>query len=104
MTPSELEALKKWEEEFERKCRHIKLVRKLYFHHKSRAKYRGIKFDISLKEWENWWKDQLGPDWISKRGNRRGKYVMARIGDQGSYRLGNIKCILTEENVKEVDY
>lgn len=104
MTPEDKRKLELWEVEFDRKCQQIKRVRKLYFHQKSAAKARGIPFLISIKDWENWWEGQLGPDWFSKRGSERGKYVMARLDDKGPYQLGNIKCILTEDNIREVDY
>lgn len=62
---------------------------------------RGITFKFTLEEWIKWWADQLGPDWQKKRGRGKGKYVMARFEDKGSYELGNVKCILHGDNISE---
>ena len=68
---------------------------------KGHAKERGIKFQFSFQEWVKWWERHLGPDWLSKRGRRRGYYVMARNGDKGPYEISNVRCILYEDNCHE---
>jgi hypothetical protein len=65
------------------------------------AARRNISFEMSFEAWMTWWESQLGPDWFKKRGLRKGQYVMARLGDKGPYKLGNIKCILSTDNSKE---
>lgn len=62
------------------------------------ARKRGIKFEFSYVSWVAWWEEQLGPDWLAKRGCRRGQYVMSRYKDQGAYVIDNVKCILAENN------
>lgn len=62
------------------------------------AAVRGIEFKFSFEEWVDWWETQLGSNWMRKRGNRRYKFVMARLGDKGCYEIGNVKCITQREN------
>lgn len=57
--------------------------------------------EFTITQWAQWWKDQLGPDWINRRGCRKGQYVMARIGDKGDYTVANVQCILHSQNVKD---
>lgn len=73
-----------------------------YYQQKHTSKTRGIPFELTRVEWFKWWEDNLGPDWYEKRGRKTGQYVMARIGDVGPYKLGNIKCILCTDNCKEM--
>src|SRR6267154_316698 len=40
----------------------------LFRGHRGGAKRRGIDFDFSYIEWIRWWRQHLGPDWLSKRG------------------------------------
>jgi hypothetical protein len=75
-----------------------KKIRSAYYNAKDRSKTRKIPFLFTMDQWVNWWVGNLGPDWMSKRGARRGQYVMARFHDKGSYILGNTKCILSEDN------
>ncbi len=63
-----------------------------------RSKTRGIEFMFSFDEWVEWWENNLGPDWLSKRGLRKGQYVMARKGDQGPYHPDNVECITASKN------
>lgn len=64
--------------------------------HRASAKHRGIEFNLTFEQWEQWWKDS---GHYHERGKARGEYVMARKGDLGAYELGNIDCILTAENI-----
>jgi hypothetical protein len=66
------------------------------------AARRGISFEMPFQVWTAWWEKQLGPDWFQKRGKRRGQYVMARKGDKGPYKIGNISCLKTEDNVSQM--
>lgn len=75
--------------------------RRLYIENRQSARQRGIPFKITFEEWLAWWQRQLGPDWQLLRGRRRYQFHMARVGDRGPYKLGNIKCITNSENIKE---
>jgi hypothetical protein len=68
---------------------------------KARAARRGISFEFSFEEWMAWWEQQLGPDWLSKRGRLRHQFQMARYGDIGPYRIDNVKCITATQNLNE---
>jgi hypothetical protein len=63
-----------------------------------KATKRGISFHFTFEEWVEWWEANLGPDWLKKRGRKRGQYVMGRNGDKGPYAKWNVKCITTERN------
>lgn len=63
--------------------------------HRTNARMRGIEFKLTFEEWFCWWMDT---GHYMERGNKRGQYVMGRIGDKGAYELGNIVCIQAQEN------
>lgn len=65
------------------------------------AHKRGIEWDFSFDDWCGWWVKHLGPNWFWMRGRRKGQYVMARYYDDGPYVIHNVKCIKSEDNVKE---
>jgi hypothetical protein len=51
-----------------------------------------------------WWKGELiklGPD--AERGNRKGQFMMCRIGDQGTYEDGNVYAGTASQNASEID-
>ena len=73
----------------------------LYGQHKRRARRRGIAFEFTFAKWVAWWEQKLGPDWMAKRGPRRDQYVMARYGDKGPYKPGNVKCVTASQNGSE---
>ena len=57
---------------------------KHYFNtHKSSAKQRGIKFELSYDQWLNIWL-------LSGKIDQRGKYVMCRFNDVGPYSVDNV--------------
>lgn len=66
------------------------------------ARKRGIKMLFSFEEWCEWWEHHLGPNWMTKRGPKRGQYVMARNGDKGHYQIDNVRCILATDNIQEM--
>lgn len=72
-----------------------------YQRHKNDSGCRGIKFEFTYLEWVTWWIQALGPDWQSKRGHRRGQFVMARRGDVGPYAAHNVRCVPVELNHAE---
>lgn len=69
-----------------------------YNDHKQSAKKRGIDFQFTLEQWIKWWEDNLGSDWFSLRGRKRGQYVMARCQDKGSYHPDNVGCVTNTVN------
>jgi hypothetical protein len=78
---------------------------KIAFHtHKRGAKARGIRFHFTYDEWVAWWMKHLGPDWFSKRGRKRGQYVMARNRDKGPYSIWNVKCVLARDNHRATNH
>lgn len=76
----------------------MRKAKQAYFQHRGNAALRDIEFHFTFQEWIEWWEQHLGQDWQKKRGCRRGQYVMARYNDTGPYVLGNVKCILAEDN------
>lgn len=73
-------------------------VRDAFLKQRQMAKRRGIEFQFEFEQWMKWWEDNLGPDWLSMRGCRRGQYVMSRPGDVGPYHPDNVKCVLSTVN------
>jgi hypothetical protein len=73
-----------------------------YRDQKQAARKRGIPFLLSFEEWDTWWREQAGANYLQKRGCFRGQLVMARLGDEGPYSLSNIKCITCEQNSSEI--
>lgn len=78
---------------------HSLFFRKKYHEQGVQASRRNIPFLMSYYEWYQLWRES---DQLYNRGFHRGQYVMARIGDKGPYRLGNVKIITCSENSKEV--
>lgn len=79
-----------------------KRAKSAFAHARSNAKLRGIEWEFTFEQWCAWWEANLGFDWMSLRGCRRGQYVMARRLDKGHYVKGNVDCILAEQN--HIDY
>jgi hypothetical protein len=79
----------------------LQQIRKAFTLQRLGARDRGIAFLLTFEQWKAWWEAQLGPDWFAMRGVGYGKYCMARYGDAGPYKLGNIKCMLHVENHRE---
>ena len=69
------------------------LKRARYLEQKSRAKARGVPWEITFDEWVNWW----GADW-EKRGKKELDLCMARYDDEGPYKIGNIYKATNIEN------
>ncbi len=66
--------------------------------HRNRARASGIGFELSFENWLKIWMDS---GQINNRGTRKGQYVMARNGDKGPYKIGNIRIITAQENGSE---
>jgi|GEM_PF-2966559 len=60
------------------------------------ARQRGIEWNLKLWDWWQIW--QLSGKW-DDRGRGKGKYVMCRFGDAGSYEVGNVYIATHEHNV-----
>jgi hypothetical protein len=73
--------------------------RNKYSCHKSKAKARGITFDLTFDEWWSIW-EQSGK--YALRGCRKGQYVMSRKGDIGSYSIHNVFIQSCEDNHRQV--
>ena len=74
-----------------------KAKRKWWDQHQS-ARNRGVEFDFPFEQWLQFWLDS--GHW-HERGIGRGKYVMARKGDTGPYRIDNVEIKTQEENLSE---
>lgn len=59
---------------------------------------RGVKWKLNLWEWWSIW--QSSGKW-KFRGRRVGQYVMCRIGDNGSYQIGNVFIDTASNNHKD---
>ena len=66
-----------------------------YDQHKYRAERRDIPFELTFKQWLKIWQDS---GHLHERGHRQGQYVMARFFGRGSYKIGNVRIITTEDN------
>lgn len=69
-----------------------------YACHKSKAKARGIEFNLTYEEWWDIW--QKSGKW-NERGAVKGKYVMSRYNDIGAYEIGNVFIQSFEDNRRE---
>lgn len=69
-----------------------------YACHKSKAKQRGIMFNLTYEEWWDIW--QQSGKW-ELRGPNKGQYVMSRYNDVGPYEIGNVFIQPSEENRRE---
>lgn len=67
---------------------------KAYRNQKGGAKKRGIGWELTFKQWCEWWGDD-----IDRRGRGVDMLQMQRIHDKGPYALGNIVKGVPRENV-----
>jgi hypothetical protein len=72
--------------------------KRAFYKQRWHAKRRGIPFLLTLEEWVMLWKDS--GKW-ELRGRSKGQYVMARVGDQGPYAVGNVYICTTSENISD---
>lgn len=75
--------------------------RHAYQQHRHGAKRRGIDFNFTYVEWCRWWRAHLGPNWMKRRGKRKGLYVMSRFRDVGPYTASNVRCVECGYNISE---
>ena len=65
----------------------MKDIKLKYWSQKTKAKHRGIEFNLTFKQWWDIW--QQSGKW-EQRGCRKGQYVMSRKNDIGPYEVGNV--------------
>lgn len=73
-------------------------ARTAFLRQRASAFHRGVGWALTFEEWVGIWLDS-GKWW--ERGRGRGKYVMARTGDRGPYKVGNVRIDLHENNARE---
>lgn len=73
----------------------IDKAQKAFNSQKSGAKRRGIKWNLTFKEWCDFW----GED-FHNRGSGHDKLCMQRFHDKGAYEIGNIKKGYPKENMR----
>ncbi len=70
-----------------------------YYNHKYDAtKHRNIPFLLSFEQWLAIWE---ASGHLHERGYLSGQYVMARPGDRGPYKIGNVRIVTTNQNSRE---
>ena len=77
----------------------MQAIKNKYSCQKSKAKHRGIDFELSFNEWWDIW--QQSGKW-EQRGFRKGQYVMSRKNDIGAYEVGNVFIQRAEDNHSQV--
>jgi len=66
-----------------------------YNNHMFDARYRGVPWRFTFEQWMGIW---IASGNMHERGPRLGQYVMARFGDKGAYRVGNVEIIPASDN------
>lgn len=69
-----------------------------YSSQRQSAKTRSIEWQFTFKEWVDVW-EASGK--LSLRGVGRGRYVMARHGDEGPYHKSNVSIVLATINSRD---
>jgi hypothetical protein len=84
----------------QRECfrRFRKTPRGRFWKQQSRARERGIRWNLTFDEWWSVW--QESGKW-PERGKAPHQYVMGRKGDSGAYALGNVEIITGAENAEQ---
>jgi hypothetical protein len=62
---------------------------------RANARYRGIEWELTFKEWVDWWGDDY-----ARRGVRADQLCMQRVADVGPYSLDNIRKGHPRDNIK----
>jgi len=71
-----------------------------YRYQKSKARLRGIEFDLTFEQWHAWWKAN-GRDPNVRQPNTADALCMCRKGDRGAYRSDNIYCATRKQNSQD---
>jgi hypothetical protein len=64
-----------------------------------RAGQRNIPWDLTFEQWFEIWQ---ASGHFEERGNKSDQYCMSRIGDKGSYAIGNVFIQTNAENIKQM--
>ena len=64
----------------------LRLAKERYLSQKRQAGRRGIGWELTFKQWLDWWGEDL-----ENRGSRVWNLQMQRVADSGPYALGNIR-------------
>ena len=72
--------------------------RKAYTQHKSNAKHRDLKMEMTFEEWKGVWVES--GVW-NQRGRGANKYCMCRKNDEGNYAVGNVFIDLGKTNTRD---
>jgi hypothetical protein len=67
--------------------------------HRANSKGRGIPFLLTFEQWLKIWTDS---GQLENAGKHKGQYCMARLGDKGPYKVGNVRIISVEQNHREL--
>lgn len=86
------------ESQVERNRRYLASPKGQFAKHRQNAHSRGVEFLLTFDQWWSVW--QKSGKWL-KRGNRKGRYCMARTGDEGPYELGNVRIETWSGNTAE---
>lgn len=70
----------------------------IYTQQRKNAQFRGIEWTLSLPVWFSIWEES--GRWAD-RGRGKGKFCMARHGDQGPYAKENVYIATNEENISD---
>ncbi len=73
-------------------------LRRKFTQQRYSAHKRRIRFELTFEEWIGVWRKSGR---LAKRGCKRGKYLMSRPGDVGSYALGNVKIVRVGDNMRD---
>jgi hypothetical protein len=73
------------------------VIRKVTYQRRT-ARARGIEFLLTPWQWWCVWRDS---GHYGDRGRRGHQYVMARIGDDGAYEVGNVYICTSAQNIKD---
>lgn len=77
----------------------MRKLRYVYRKQRRNAELRGVDFQLTFEEWLKLWEDS---GHLAERGPRKGQYCMARYGDKGSYKVGNVRiCTVTENHLEK---
>lgn len=73
-------------------------LREAFGFQRTGAKRRGIGWQLTFEQWLQIWVDS---GHLDQRGSGKGRFHMARRGDEGAYEIGNVFIQLHEENSRD---
>jgi hypothetical protein len=76
----------------------MKHIKEKFWSQRTKAKHRGIEFNLTFEEWWDIW--QKSGKW-EERGCRKGQYVMSRKNDIGPYEVENVFIQTCTQNCLE---